>query len=55
MIHQLMTAFSLWFGISQPKPEQEKKVFFLLIAIFGGMIALTVAFGFLVLYLLSHR
>ncbi len=50
-----MTAFSLWFGISQPKPEQEKKVFALLVFLFLLMVAGTVGFGFLVLSLISHR
>ncbi len=55
MIHQLMTAFSLWFGITPPRPEQEKQVFLLLIALFGAIVAVTAGFGFLVLYLMSHR
>ncbi len=50
-----MTAFSLWFGITPPKPEQETKVFLLLIALFSSIVALTVGFGFVVLYLMSHR
>ena len=50
-----MTAFSLWFGITPPKPEQEKQVFLLLIALFGTIIAATVGFGFLVLYAMSHH
>jgi nitrate reductase NapE component len=50
-----MTAFSLWFGITPPKPEQEKQVFLLLIGLFSLIAALTVGFGFLVLYLMAHR
>ncbi len=55
MIHQLMTAFSLWFGITPPKPEQETKVFLLLLGLFSAIAVFTVGFGFLVLYLMSHR
>jgi nitrate reductase NapE component len=50
-----MTAFSLWFGITPPKPEQEKQVLFLLIALFSAIALATVGFGFLVLYLISRR
>ncbi len=50
-----MTAFSLWFGITPPRPEQEKKVFFLLISLFTLIAAITVGFGFLLLFLMSHR
>ena len=50
-----MSAFSMWFGITPPKPEQEKSVFLLLIGLFGGIVLLTVGFGFLVIYLISHR
>jgi len=50
-----MTAFSLWFGITPPKPEQEKQVFLLLIGLFATIALATVGFGFLVLYLISRR
>jgi len=50
-----MTAFSLWFGITPPKPEQEKQVFLLLIGLFATIAMVTIGFGFLVLYLISHR
>ena len=50
-----MTAFSLWFGITPPKPEQEKQVFLLLIGLFSLIAVLTVGFGFLVLYLMGRH
>ena len=50
-----MTAFSLWFGITPPKPEQEKQVFLLLVGLFATIALVTVAFGFLVLYMMSHH
>jgi hypothetical protein len=50
-----MTAFSLWFGITPPKPEHENRVFLLLVALFGLIFAATIAFGFTVLYSLNRR
>lgn len=55
MIHQLLSVFSLWFGITPPRPEQEKKVFFILVGVFTAMFSLMVAFGFFVLYLIGRR
>ena len=55
MIHQLLTVFSLWFGITPPKPEQETSVFLLLVGLFTTIAAVTIGFGFLVLYLISHH
>ncbi len=53
-VSYLMQAFSTFFGISKPKPEQETKVALLLVAVFALIFAGTAAFGFFVIHLMSR-
>ncbi len=54
-VSYLMQAFSTFFGISKPRPEQEAKVAALLVAVFALIFIGTAAFGFFIIHLMSTR